>query len=78
MKVAGGQDNEGAHSFAHFANEWVLDCREALDRTMLDFLPGARNNAQHIAPFAMCSFVHHPTASGITITLPTLMTVPTG
>ena len=25
------------HSFAFFANEWVLDCVKALDRTALDF-----------------------------------------
>ena len=25
------------HSFAFFANEWVLDCAKALDRTALDF-----------------------------------------
>src|ERR1039457_2508753 len=25
------------HSFAHFANEWALDCRKTLDRTAPDF-----------------------------------------
>ena len=25
------------HSFAHFANEWALDCGKALDQTTLNF-----------------------------------------